>query len=139
MKIVVAGGGTGGHTSPAVAVIEELRRRDPQLLLQWIGKKNSMEEKVAGQRHVPFRKIPVEGWTRKKSPRILITGIKLAWSLMRSWFYLRVFRPQVVFGVGGYVSLPAIWMAQRMGIHTVLHEQNKRLGLANRLCAARAS
>ena len=139
MKIIVTGGGTGGHTSPAVAVIEELKRRDPQLLLQWVGKKNSMEEKVAAKHHVPFRKIPVEGWTRKKSPRIIITAVKLAWSLIRCWFYLRVFRPQVVFGVGGYVSLPVTWMAQRMGIHTVLHEQNKRLGLANRLCAPRAS
>ena len=139
MKIVITGGGTGGHTSPAVAVIEELKRRDPQLLLQWIGKKNSMEERVAAQHHVPFRSVPVEGWTRTKSPRILITGLKLAWSVFRVWFYLRVFRPQVVFGVGGYVSLPAIWVAQRMGIHTVMHEQNKRLGLANRICASRAS
>ncbi|MCK5861427.1 MAG: undecaprenyldiphospho-muramoylpentapeptide beta-N-acetylglucosaminyltransferase [Candidatus Hydrogenedentes bacterium] len=139
MKIMITGGGTGGHTSPAVAVIEELKRRDPQLLLQWVGKKNSMEERVAAQQQVPFRSIPVEGWTRKKSPRVIITGLKLLWSLFRVWFYLKVFRPQVVFGVGGYVSLPAIWVAQRLGIHTVLHEQNKRLGLANRLCAARAS
>lgn len=139
MKVMITGGGTGGHTSPAVAVIEELKRRDPQLLLQWVGKNNSMEERVAAQQQVPFRSVPVEGWTRAKSPRIILTGLKLVWSIFRVWFYLKVFRPQVVFGVGGYVSLPAIWVAQRMGIHTVLHEQNKRLGLANRLCASRAS
>lgn len=136
---MITGGGTGGHTSPAIAVVEELRRRDPQLLLQWMGKKNSMEERVASQHNIPFRAVPVEGWTRIKSPRMILIGMKLIWSVFRAWFYLRVFRPQVVFGVGGYVSLPAIWMAQRMGIHTVLHEQNKRLGLANRICASRAS
>ncbi len=139
MRIMITGGGTGGHTSPAAAVIEELRRRDPRLLMQWVGKKGGMEERVAGRYSVPFRSIPVEGWTRSKSPRMLLTALKLAWSVFRVWFYLKVFRPQLVFGVGGYVSLPAVWAAQRMGIHTVLHEQNKRLGLANRVCANKAT
>ncbi len=139
MRIMITGGGTGGHTSPAAAVLEEMRRRDPRLLVQWVGKKGGMEERVAAAYSVPFRSIPVEGWTRTRSPRMLLTALKLGWSLFRVWFYLKVFRPQVVFGVGGYVSLPAIWVAQRMGIATVLHEQNKRLGLANRLCAARAT
>jgi len=136
---MITGGGTGGHTSPAVAVIEELRKRDARLLLQWVGRKGGIEEQVAEQYDVPFRSLPVEGWTRAKSPRILLTAVKLVWSLFRAWFYLKVFRPQVVFGVGGYVSLPAVWVAQRMDIPTVLHEQNKRLGLANRLCARKAS
>lgn len=139
MRIMITGGGTGGHTSPALAVIEELRRRDPQLLLQWIGKRGGMEEDVAKKNGVPFRSLPVEGWTRKKSPRMLWTAAKLAYSMMRAWFYLKVFQPQAVFGVGGYVSLPALWVAQRAGVKTLLHEQNKRLGLANRLCAAKVT
>lgn len=139
MRIMITGGGTGGHTSPALAVIEELRRRDPQLLLQWIGKRGGMEEDIARRNNVPFRALPVEGWSRRKSPRMIWTLTKLAYSMWRAWFYLKVFQPQAVFGVGGYVSLPALWVAQRMGSITVLHEQNKRLGLANRLCAARAT
>lgn len=139
MRIMITGGGTGGHTSPALAVIEELRRRDQQLLLQWIGKRGGMEEDVAKKNGVPFRALPVEGWSRKKSPRMLWTLAKLAYSLIRTWFYLKVFQPQAVFGVGGYVSLPALWVAQRAGVKTVLHEQNKRLGLANRLCAAKVT
>lgn len=139
MKIMITGGGTGGHTSPAMAVLEEMRRRDPQLLVQWVGKKGGIEESVAARCDVPFRGVPVEGWTRKKSPRMALTAARLAWSVFRVWFFLKVFRPHVVFGVGGYVSLPAVWVAQRMGIRTVLHEQNKRLGLANRLCANKAS
>ncbi len=139
MRMMITGGGTGGHTSPAAAVIEEMRRRDPRLLVQWVGKKGGMEARVAARYNVPFRAVPVEGWTRRKSPRMALTALKLGWSVFRAWFYLRIFRPQIVFGVGGYVSLPAVWVAQRMGIFTVLHEQNKRLGLANRLCAARAT
>lgn len=139
MRVMITGGGTGGHTSPALAVIEELRRRDPQLLLQWIGKRGGMEEDVARKNNVPFRPLPVAGWPRKTSPRMVWVLAKLAYSMLRAWFYLKVFQPQAVFGVGGYVSLPALWMAQRMGIMTFLHEQNKRLGLANRLCAPKAT
>ncbi len=139
MRIMITGGGTGGHTSPAAAVIEELRRRDSRLLLQWVGNKHGIEAGVAQRCEVPFRPLAVEGWTRRKSPRLVWVLMKLAYSMMRAWFYLKIFQPQAVFGVGGYVSLPAVWMAQRMGIPTVLHEQNKRLGLANRLCAKRAA
>lgn len=139
MRIMLTGGGTGGHTSPAVAVIEELRRRDPQLLVQWVGKKGGLEESLAKKYEVPFRSLPVEGWPRNLTMRKGWVLIKLAYSMFRAWFYLKVFRPQAVFGVGGYVSLPALWVAQRMGIMTFLHEQNKRLGLANRLCAAKAT
>jgi len=136
---MITGGGTGGHTSPALAVIEELRRRDPRLLLQWIGKRGGMEEDVARRNGVPFRPLPVEGWSRRKSPRLVWTLVKLAYSMLRAWFYLKVFQPQAIFGVGGYVSLPALWVGQRTGIKTVLHEQNKKLGLSNRLCAPKAT
>jgi len=139
LRIMITGGGTGGHTSPALAVIEELRRRDPHLLLQWIGKRGGMEEEVARRNNVPFRALPVEGWSRRKSPRMAWILLKLAYSMARAWMYLKVFQPQAVFGVGGYVSLPALWVAQRIHIVTILHEQNKRLGLANRLCAGRTT
>jgi UDP-N-acetylglucosamine--N-acetylmuramyl-(pentapeptide) pyrophosphoryl-undecaprenol N-acetylglucosamine transferase len=132
---MITGGGTGGHTSPALAVIEELRNRDPRLLLQWVGKKGSIEERVARREGIPFRSLPMEGWTRKISLRMIRLGIKVLYSMIRVWMYIRVFQPDAVFGVGGYVSLPALWVAQRMGIPTFSHEQNKRLGLANRLCA----
>lgn len=136
---MVTGGGTGGHTSPAVAVLEELYRRDPRLVVQWVGKGKSIEQRISESMSIPFRALPVEGWPRSKSPRRLWVGAKLAWSAARAWTYLRKFRPQLVFGVGGYVSLPLMWTAQRMGIPTVIHEQNQLLGVANRLLAAKAT
>ena len=139
MKIMITGGGTGGHTSPAVAIIEELRRRDPHLLLQWVGKADSIEERVAKRIEVPFRSVPVEGWPRNKKLRRAWVAVKMAAGLARATAYIRKFRPQVVIGVGGYVSVPLLWAAQRFDIPTVIHEQNKRLGMANKLLAEHAA
>lgn len=139
MRIMITGGGTGGHTSPAIAVFEELSRRDPQLRTQWVGCKGKIEERICRQRAIPFRSLPISGWPRKRGIRQLWVGSRLALSLLRAALLLRSFKPQVVFGVGGYVSLPLMMAAQRLGIPTVIHEQNRRLGMANQMLAARAS
>lgn len=138
MRVMITGGGTGGHISPAVALIEELRRRDPQLLLQWIGRRGGMEARASQVQGIPFRGLPVEGWPRRNSLRRPWVAAKLAWSMMWAVRLVWRFRPQVVIGVGGYVSLPLMWVAQRLGVPTVLHEQNKFLGMANRMLAPRA-
>ncbi len=139
MRLMITGGGTGGHTSPARAILEELQERDPQLIAQWVGCRHSMEERVSADMGIPFRSLPVEGWPRRRTPRRLWVAAKLIWSVLRAWMVLRKFRPQVVVGVGGYVSLPLMWIAQRMKIPTVIHEQNRLLGVANRMLAPRAS
>lgn len=139
MRVIVTAGGTAGHTSPCEAVIEALRQRDPQLHVQWIGKRGAIEDRVATRLGVSFRSIPMEGWPRKQSLRRLAVGGKLLYSLVRVSMYLRRFRPHVVIGFGGYVSLPVIMAAQRMGYTTAIHEQNSRLGMANRMTAPRAS
>ncbi len=139
MRIMIAGGGTGGHTSPARAILEEIQNRDSLLVAQWVGCRGSIEERVSAAMAIPFRSLSVEGWPRRRTPRRLWVALKLLWSVFRAWTYLRKFRPQVVVGVGGYVSLPLLWAAQRMGIPTVIHEQNRLLGVANRLLAARAT
>jgi UDP-N-acetylglucosamine--N-acetylmuramyl-(pentapeptide) pyrophosphoryl-undecaprenol N-acetylglucosamine transferase len=136
---MIAGGGTGGHTSPAGAILEELQKRDPRLIAQWVGCRRSIEERVSAAMSIPFRSLPVEGWPRNRTPRRIWVALKLVWSIARAWVYLRKFRPQIVLGVGGYVSLPLMWTAQRMNIPTVIHEQNRLLGVANRLLAPRSS
>lgn len=139
MRVMIAGGGTGGHTSPAVAMIEELQKRDPRLTVQWIGRRGNIEERVCRNLSIPFRSVPVEGWPRRKKLRKLWAAAKLGLSYLQCRRFLKSFRPQVVIGVGGYVSLPALYAAQRLGIPTVLHEQNKRLGMANGLLAKNAA
>lgn len=139
MRLVITGGGTGGHTSPAVAVYEELLRRDPRLNVLWIGRDGAIEHRICSKLNIPFRSLPVEGWPRAKFVRRGWVAAKLAWSMARVWFYLRNFQPDVVFGVGGYVSLPAMYIAPRMGIPCVLHEQNRLMGMTNRIAAQRAA
>jgi UDP-N-acetylglucosamine--N-acetylmuramyl-(pentapeptide) pyrophosphoryl-undecaprenol N-acetylglucosamine transferase len=135
---MITGGGTGGHTSPAVAIIEELQKRDPQLVLQWVGKRGNVEERVCKNLSIPFRPVPVEGWPRGRSVRKAVAAAKLGFGVIRAGIYLKRFDPQLVIGVGGYVSLPLLIAAQRMRVPSVLHEQNKRLGMANRMLAGKA-
>jgi UDP-N-acetylglucosamine--N-acetylmuramyl-(pentapeptide) pyrophosphoryl-undecaprenol N-acetylglucosamine transferase len=139
MRVMLTGGGTGGHTSPAVAIYDELQRRDPRLAAQWVGRRGGIEERVAAGLDIPFRHLPVAGWPRRRSLRRLWVAAKLGVSVVRAALLLRRFRPQLVIGVGGYVSLPLVWTAQRMNIPTVLHEQNRRMGMANRVCAKDAT
>lgn len=139
IRVVISGGGTGGHTSPAVAIVDELRRRDPDVEIEWMGKAGSVEEGVAVRARIPFFAIPAAGWPRGnhlKKARVLAV---MASGAVTAFRRLRRLRPDCVVGVGGYVSLPALWAAQRLRIPTVLHEQNKRLGLANRVLAKRAA
>ncbi len=138
MRIMITGGGTGGHTSPGVAILEELQRRDPRLSVQWVGRRGGIEERICQALPVPFRAVPVEGWPRKRSMRKALVAVRLAYSIGRCLLYLRAFRPQAVIGVGGYVSLPLMYAAQRMGVPTLLHEQNRLLGMANRILAPKA-
>ena len=139
MRAMVSGGGTGGHTSPAVAVIEELRNRSPDVRLEWVGRRGGIEERVSASLSVPFHGLPVEGWPRTSLLRKVPVAVKLVWSALVCRGHLKRFRPDVVFGVGGYVSLPLLWTAQRLGIPTVLHEQNRLLGMANRMLAPKAT
>lgn len=139
MRVMITGGGTGGHTSPALAVYDELSVRDPRLRVQWVGCAGKIEERLCRQRGIPFRSIPVAGWPRSGTLRKGWVAAKLAAGLLRALILIRAFRPQVIFGVGGYVSLPLMLVAQRLGVPTVIHEQNRRLGMANRMLAPRAA
>lgn len=138
MRVMITGGGTAGHTSPAVAIIEELQKRDPRLELQWVGCRGSVEERVCATLSIPFRSVPVKGWPRTGVLRRAFALLALGLGVVRCVFHLKAFQPQVVIGVGGYVSVPLTWLAQRFRIPTILHEQNKQLGLANRVLAPRA-
>jgi UDP-N-acetylglucosamine--N-acetylmuramyl-(pentapeptide) pyrophosphoryl-undecaprenol N-acetylglucosamine transferase len=138
MRLMISGGGTGGHTSPAVAILQELQRRDPRLVVQWVGARGKIEQRVSANAGVAFRSLRVRPWPRSNVAKKLWTALALAVAVVRSAVLLLRFRPDVVLGVGGYVSVPLVWTAQRIGILTVLHEQNKRMGLANQLLARRA-
>lgn len=133
-RLVIAGGGTGGHVFPGVAVAEALHAYGLVEVL-WIGTGRPVEEKVLAGRGWDVRVLrvrPLQGANLLGMARAL-AGLPVATA--RAWGWLRAFRPHVVFGVGGYVSGPVLLAARFLGTPTALHEQNVIPGLANRLGA----
>lgn len=138
-RIIISGGGTGGHVFPAISIANALRRRDPETEILFVGAEGRMEmEKVpaAGYRIVG---LPVAGFIRNLSPKNIMVIFKLIKSLVLAPKILKDFQPDVVVGVGGYASGPILRQAGKMGIPTLIQEQNSYAGVTNRLLAKKAS
>lgn len=134
-KIVISGGGTGGHIFPALAIANEIKKRNPNVEILFVGAEGKMEmEKVpaAGYKIVG---LPIVGLQRKLTLKNLALPFKLLKSLSLAKNILKDFKPEVVIGVGGYASGPTLKMAQRLGIPTLIQEQNSYPGKTNRLLA----
>ena len=135
-RIILSGGGTGGHIYPAVAVAEALKRRfgdDVELL--FVGAEGKMEmEKVPalGYRIVG---LPIAGLQRRLDWHNLLVPFKVLKSLRLARRTIRDFGADVVVGFGGYASAPVLWAAQRMGVPTVIQEQNSYAGVTNKILA----
>ena len=132
MKVVFAGGGTGGHIYPALAVAEELKKTRPDMELLFIGGKKGIESKIVKEAGYAFKTIPVIGLPRKLSPALVSFVWKLAVSVFLSRRILSRFMPAVVIATGGYVSGPPIIAARSLGLPVVIQEQNSYPGLTNR-------
>jgi len=131
--LVIAGGGTGGHLFPGIAVAEEFLGRDPSHRVLFIGTDRGVEKRILPELGLPLRTLSVEGIKGRGFLRSLAALAKLPGSLAASWRVLREFGPAVVIGVGGYASGPAVLAARLMGIPTAIAEQNAFPGLTNRL------
>lgn len=138
MRIILSGGGTGGHIYPAVATAEALRRRlgDGAELL-FVGAEGKMEMEKIPALGYRIEGLPTAGLQRRLDWRNLLLPFKLARSLRRARRIIREFRPDVVVGFGGYASAPILWAAQRLGVPTVIQEQNSYAGLTNKLLGRR--
>ena len=137
--IILSGGGTGGHIYPAVAVAEALKRRlGDGVELLFVGAEGKMEmEKVPalGYRIVG---LPIAGLQRRLEWRNLLVPFKVWRSIRRARKTIRDFRADAVVGFGGYASAPVLWAAQRMGVPTLIQEQNSYAGVTNKILARRA-
>ncbi|MEW6510423.1 MAG: undecaprenyldiphospho-muramoylpentapeptide beta-N-acetylglucosaminyltransferase [Bacteroidota bacterium] len=138
LTLVFAGGGTGGHLYPALAVADAIRRRMPDAAITFVGAKGRIESRVVPLRGYPFRAIWISGLRRKLSLETAMFPLQLVVSVWQSYLHLRESDPDAVVGTGGYVSGPVVWAAQRMGIPTLLQEQNSVPGITTRLLAKRA-
>ena len=135
--VVFAGGGTGGHLYPAIAMADEVKRRHSGSKIVFVGTKQKIEARVIPNLGYRFRTIWISGVKRSFSPDTLLFPLKLVVALVQSFFLLRGEQPDVVVGTGGYVSGPVLYMAMLMGIPTLIQEQNSHPGVTTRLLASR--
>jgi UDP-N-acetylglucosamine--N-acetylmuramyl-(pentapeptide) pyrophosphoryl-undecaprenol N-acetylglucosamine transferase len=139
MRIVVSGGGTGGHIYPALMIVEEAKRRHANAACLYIGTEKGMESKIVPKAGIPFETIDITGFRRSLSWENVRTLMRFWKGVARAKQLLREFRPDVVVGTGGYVCAPVVYAASRLGIPTMIHEQNAVPGLTNAFLSRYAS
>jgi UDP-N-acetylglucosamine--N-acetylmuramyl-(pentapeptide) pyrophosphoryl-undecaprenol N-acetylglucosamine transferase len=133
MRILIAGGGTGGHLFPALAIAEELCRQDPGVKILFIGSDRGLEQQMVPRAGFTFAPIRLRGWSRRLNPKTILFPFFLFLGLLQSYFIVRRFRPHAVVGTGGYVSGPAVIWSVMMGLPTLIQEQNSLPGLTTRV------
>ena len=139
MKVIISGGGTGGHIFPAIAIANALKNADAATELLFVGAEGKMEMEKVPQAGYKIRGLWIAGLQRGKIMENLTLPIKILYSLFTSFQIIRNFKPDVVVGVGGYASMAVVFMAQLMRIPTVLQEQNGYAGMTNKFLAKRAT
>lgn len=139
LKVIISGGGTGGHIFPALSIAEKLMEVNPDSEILFVGAEGRMEmEKVpaAGYKIIG---LPVSGLKRKLTISNLALPFKVAKSVRMAKKIIRDFKPDIAIGVGGYASAPLLWAAGSLGIPTLIQEQNGFAGLTNRILGKRAA
>lgn len=135
MKIIISGGGTGGHIYPAIAIANELRTLDPATNILFVGAQGKMEMDKVPRAGYRIEGLPVVGIKRQLTLENLAFPLKLGRSLLRARQIVRDFRPDVAVGVGGYASGPLLLAASMAGVPTLIQEQNSYAGLTNKVLA----
>ena len=138
-RVILSGGGTGGHIYPAVAVAEALRRKwgdDVELL--FVGAEGKMEMEKVPALGYNIVGLPIAGLQRRLDWHNLLVPFKVVRSLLAARGVIRDFSADVVAGFGGYASAPVLWAAQRMGVPTLIQEQNSYAGVTNKILARHA-
>ena len=134
LKIIVTAGGTMGHINPALAIIDEFKKNEPNLEVLYIGTHNRMEKDLIPKLGIKYIPITIYGFTKNvfldfKNIFCINSAIKKCWEIMKD------FKPDVVIGVGGYVTYPVLKAAKELNIKTFIHEQNSIPGKSNKMIA----
>lgn len=137
LRVVFAGGGTGGHLYPALTIADEIRKQRPETTIVFVGTRGRIEERVVPRSGYPLETIWISGFRRAVSFELVLFPVRLVVSLVQSLLLLRRIRPQVVVGTGGYVCGPVLYAASLLGIPTLIQEQNSYPGVTTRLLAPR--
>lgn len=138
MRVIVTGGGTGGHVYPALAIARGLQQVKHDVQILFVGTNRGLEADVIPRAGFPLVTITVQGLERRQIWKNIIVPVKISRGLGQALMQVRRFRPEIVIGTGGYVSGPVCLAAALQGVPVVLHEQNAFPGLTNRLLAVMA-
>ncbi|MDR1370242.1 MAG: undecaprenyldiphospho-muramoylpentapeptide beta-N-acetylglucosaminyltransferase [Dysgonamonadaceae bacterium] len=139
MRVIISGGGTGGHIFPAISIANEIRTRFPETEILFVGAENRMEMQRVPAAGYDVVGLPVAGFDRKNLLKNIGVLIKLRKSLSLAKKTIRDFAPDIAVGVGGYASGPTLKVANQLGIPTLIQEQNSYAGVTNKLLAKKAA
>lgn len=128
----ITGGGTGGHIYPALAVFEELLNQNPDNKLFYIGNPKNLEYSIITNKGYNFLPVNIAGMPRKASFQFVLWGIKLFFAILKSCYYILKYKPNAIFGTGGYVSAPTIIAGKILKIPYILHDCDAKPGLVTR-------
>ncbi|WP_396209569.1 undecaprenyldiphospho-muramoylpentapeptide beta-N-acetylglucosaminyltransferase [Flavobacterium sp.] len=137
-KFIISGGGTGGHIYPAIAIANELKARYPEAQFLFVGAQDKMEMQKVPQAGYAIKGLWIAGLQRKLSFQNALFLLKLLASLIKSFFIVQRFKPDVVIGTGGFASGAVLKVTSLFGIPTVIQEQNSYPGITNKLLAKKA-
>lgn len=139
IKVLVSGGGTGGHIFPAVSIANAIKDKCPDADILFVGAENRMEMEKVPAAGYPIIGLPVSGFDRKHLLKNFKVLFRLFKSLRMAYKTVKSFSPDIAVGVGGYASGPTLWAAAQKGIPTLIQEQNSYAGVTNKLLASKAS
>lgn len=138
LRIIISGGGTGGHIFPAVSIANAIKEQHPDAEILFVGAEGRMEMQRVPAAGYNIKGLPVSGFDRKNLLKNFTVLYKLAKSQLKAYSIIKQFKPHAAVGVGGYASGPTLKMAGLMGVPTLIQEQNSYAGVTNKLLAKKA-
>src|SRR3990167_5931243 len=130
LRVLLTGGGTGGHAYPIVAVAQEIKRQIPEAQFLWVGSKTGPERGVAGQAEIAYSSGPTGKLRRYFSWRTLLDLLLVPFGVIKAWLVVAAFKPHVVFSKGGFVSYQVVFASWLLDLPILLHETDNVPGLA---------
>ena len=133
MRIVMCGGGTGGHVNPAISIADTIKKRYPDAKISFIGTEKGIEHVLVPKAGYDISFVKVRGFKRSLSLKNFDAAVKAVTSVMRAKKLLKEAKPDLVIGTGGYVSWPTVKAASKLCIPTLIHEQNAFPGMTTKM------
>lgn len=135
MRVLLTGGGTGGHIYPALSMVKAIKKSDPNATFLYVGTTNGLESKIVPDAGVDFKSVSISGLRRSLSLENVKTIYKFVNATHVAKKYINDFKPDIVIGTGGYVCAPVVYVAAKLKVKTVIHEQNSLPGITNKFLA----